>query len=77
LLRESFNFDEEVLRPNIKLCLQDRQLEGFEIPNTANVGAFIQTKMEDLHQYKIQWQALEEKKIAESKSGIIVEEEST
>jgi len=77
LLRESFNFDEEVLWPNIKLCLQDQQLEGFEIPNTADVEAFVQTKMEDLHQYKIQWQALEEKKNAESKSGIIVEEEST
>jgi hypothetical protein len=75
LLRESFNFDEEVLWPNIKLCLQDRQLEGFEVPNTADVEAFVQTKMEDLRQYKIQWQASEQKKNAEAKSGIIVDEE--
>ena len=77
LLRESFNFDEEVLWPNIKLRLQDQQLEGFEIPNNADVEAFVETKIEDLHQYKIQWQALEGEKNAESKSGIIVEEEST
>ena len=62
LLRESFNFDEEVLWPNIKRFIQHPQLQELEIPNDADVEAFVQTKMEDLHQYKIQWQALEEKK---------------
>ena len=62
LIRESFNFDEEVLWPNIELFLKKRKLAEVGIPNETEVEAFVRMKMEDLSQYKLDLQALEGKK---------------
>lgn len=49
LIRESFNFDEEVLWPNIELLLKKRRLAEVGIPNETEVEAFVRMKMEDLN----------------------------
>lgn len=45
LIRESFNFDEEVLWPNIELLLKERGLEEVGIPSERDVEAFVRMKM--------------------------------
>lgn len=61
LIRESFNFDEDVLWPNIELLLKKRRLAEVGIPDETEVEAFVRMKMEGLSQYKQDLQALKGK----------------
>ncbi|KAH9211485.1 kinase-like domain-containing protein [Leptodontidium sp. 2 PMI_412] len=74
LIRETFNFDEEVLWPNIEPLLDERGLADVGIPNETEVEEFIRMKMEDLSQYKLDLQALEAKKREAEAEGIAVEQ---
>ncbi len=58
LIRESFNFDEEVLWPNIERGLNDEGLAKLGIPSESEVRAFVKRKMADLDQYKLDLQPL-------------------
>ncbi|KAI9733758.1 MAG: hypothetical protein M1818_007172 [Claussenomyces sp. TS43310] len=62
LIREYFDFDEEVLWLNIELLLKKRRLVEVGIPNETEVEAFLRMKMEDWSQYKLDLQALEGKR---------------
>lgn len=74
LIRETFNFDEEVLWPNIEPLLDERGLADVGIPNETEVEEFIRMKMEDLSQYKLDLQALEAKEREAEAEGIAVEQ---
>ncbi|KAH8819395.1 kinase-like domain-containing protein [Xylogone sp. PMI_703] len=64
LIRESFNFDEEVLWPNIESLVEKAgfsrlgNLDGDE----DEIEVFVSRKMEDLNQYKLDLRELEESK---------------
>lgn len=60
LIRESFNFDEEVLWPNIEHVLRRDEVAELDFPNETEVQAFIRRKITDLDQYKLDLQALED-----------------
>jgi hypothetical protein len=62
LIRESFNFDEEVLWPSIEPLLERYGLVELGIPGESEVQAFVRRKMADLDQYKLDLQALEEER---------------
>lgn len=62
LIHESFNFDEEVLWPNIELLMKKRRLAEVSIPSETEVKAFVKMKIENSSQYKQDLQILEKKK---------------
>jgi hypothetical protein len=62
LIRESFNFDEEVLWPNIEHVLNKEGLTELGIPSETEIQTFVRRKMHHLDQYNLDMQALEEKK---------------
>jgi hypothetical protein len=74
LIRESFNFDEEVLWPNIERVLKRGGLAELGIPSEPEVKAFVRRKMEDLNQYELDLQALEKKKKEAEAERIAIEE---
>ena len=74
LIRESFNFDEEVLWPNIERVLQRGRLAELGIPSEPEVKAFVRRKMEDLNQYKLDLQVLEKKRKEAEAERIAIEE---
>ncbi len=60
LIRESFDFNEEVLWPNIERGLNDQGLAELGTPSESEVSAFVRRKIEDLDQYKLGLEALSE-----------------
>ncbi|KAF4624225.1 hypothetical protein G7Y89_g13947 [Cudoniella acicularis] len=62
LIRESFNFDEDVLWPNIEHVLKRGGLAELGFPGKAEVEAFVGRKMEDLNHYRLDLEVLKEKK---------------
>lgn len=58
LIRQSFNFDEEVLWPNIEHHLTKKGLAEVGIPDQPEVEAFVRKKLRDLNQYKLDWHSL-------------------
>jgi len=69
LIRESFNFDEDVLWPNIELLLQKSGLADVGIPSDQEVEDFVKRKMQDLETYNRDLQVLRRKEL-ESEEGI-------
>jgi len=53
LLREAFNFDEEVMWPNLEKVLRKTNLNSVGLPEEAEVDAFVDRKLKGLHQYKL------------------------
>lgn len=56
LVRQSFNFDEEVLWSNIEPHLRELGVAEDGIPNDSEVEAFVQSKLQDLNLYT--WELL-------------------
>jgi hypothetical protein len=52
LLLESFNFDEQVLWPNIEPILQGRRLDHVGTPEEAEVDEFVAATIKDLEEYQ-------------------------
>ncbi|THY89769.1 hypothetical protein D6C93_06793 [Aureobasidium pullulans] len=52
LLLESFNFDEQVLWPNIEPILQGRRLDHVGTPEEAEVDEFVAATIKDLKEYQ-------------------------
>ena len=75
LIRESFNFDEEVLWPNIESILNKEGFAELGIPSESEVTAFVKRETDGLNQYKLDLQALEDKKKREAEVQSIVLEE--
>lgn len=67
LVRESFNFDEDVLWPNIEPLLKKNGLAAVGIPSEVEVEAFVKMKMEDLRRYKLDLQVLKDEKAIEER----------
>ncbi|KAI5272897.1 hypothetical protein E4T47_03968 [Aureobasidium subglaciale] len=70
LLLESFNFDEEVIWPNLERVLQKRGLLEIGVPNEEEIEAFVVKKMKDLDEYNqdLQTNPTEQKIEAEPQS---------
>jgi hypothetical protein len=58
IIRESFNFDEEVLWPNIEIHITREGIAGVGVPEQTEVEAFVTIKMQDLSRYKLDLQEL-------------------